>query len=192
MIHIEVRSNSRAVLAELRVDQAKIKKASVQALNRTAEQLRTEAGREIRKASQILRASARSILPRAELTFAGRPIPLIQFDARAVNPWNVKGRRHNKRGGGVTVQIRVGEPRKLVAGAFISALTANNARGGGAAGLRAVFRRQTAERESIKNLRSISIPKAAARDAIADALVRIADSRFSKNYDDALRYQLRG
>jgi hypothetical protein len=195
---IDVRSNIKQVMAGISIDQKNVSKATVIALNRTAQQLRTEAGREVRKvynlklravraASKILRAHRSMSFPRAEVHFFGRNIPLIEFEARAVKPWNVKGRKRNP-GGGVSVRVKVGGARKLVRGAFISALTSNNLRGGGSAGIRAVFRREGRERYPIRNLRSISIPSAFAQRAVSDALLRFADNRFDKNLTDAVRF----
>lgn len=197
-LRIDVRGTARELIAEVRADVKQAGRAQVMAINRTAEQLRTQAGREvrqvynvklaaIRKATKLLKARRESLRPSAEVSFSGRRIPLIEFAARPVNPWNVAGRKH-RRGGGVSVQVLVKGGRKVVEGAFITALTANNYQGGGAAGIRAVFRRTGRERYPIRNLRSVSIPVMVAREAIAKVLLRFADERFEVNLEQALRY----
>jgi hypothetical protein len=188
MININVRTNSKQLIAELRADQKAIKVATVQALNRTAEQYRTQAGRYIRevyniklaavrKASKLLRASRSSRYPQAEITFAGRPIPLIEFEARERRVMTNRGPRR-----AVTVKVLVKGQRKVVSGGFV----------GSKGGKRMIFKRAGAARYPIKNLRSVSIPRALEQKALTQALIRFADDRFTTNYEAALRNQARG
>lgn len=185
---MDVRSNIRQTVIEMHADIAKADKATVMALNKTIVQLGTEAGREIRKvynlklkairkAMKLLKARNGSKYPRAELTFSGRPIPLIEFGAR-------------QNATGVSVKILKQGGRKTVPHAFITELTRNNARGGGSAGIQNVFRRVGRARLPIKNLRSVSIPVMAERAAIAKTLEAFADERYDRNFDQALSYLL--
>lgn len=189
MIRINVRSNAKQTIAELRVDQAKIKAAQVQALNRTAEQLRTQAGREIRgvyniklqavrKASQIVKASRSGSAPRATVTFSGRSINLAEFDPRQFVVTTRRGKRR-----AVSVKVLVKGPRRTVSGGFMGRH--------GSGGYRGIFKRTGADQYPIKTLRSVSIPRALEQKAVAKALLQYADTRFEKNYDDALHNLMR-
>ena len=93
----------------------------------------TETGREIRKEYNVKLGVIRSALKKyraykgklfARLVIEGVRLNLIHFEARAVNPWNVKGRRRRP-GGGVSVKILVRGGRKLIRGAFITAAGAD-------------------------------------------------------------------
>lgn len=189
MIRIHVRSNAKQQIAELRLEQQKINAAQVQALNRTAEQLRTEAGRTIRSvyniklravrdASRNVKASRGSKYPRAEVSFTGRPINLAEFAPR--QKW-IRTRRGRRRA--VSVQVKVGGARKVVAGGFLGVH--------GSGGYRGIFKREGAERYPIKTLRSVSIPRALEQRAITQALLRFADVTYEKNLDASLANQLR-
>jgi len=191
---VDVRSDTKRIVAELRAEQQNVARAQARALNRTAEQVRTEAGREIRKeynvtlrgirqASRILRARISSRFPRAEVVFSGRSINLYEFGARAVNPWNVPGRSRRRRGGGVSVQVKVRGGRKLIRNAFIATLV-----GGQNAGKKGVFRRQGAARYPIRFLPSLSIPQMSAQRAVAAALLKVAAARFDANLRHELRF----
>lgn len=195
---IDVRSDTKRIVAQIKADQLNVSKAQARALNRTAEQLRTEAGREIRKeynvtlrgirqATRILRARPASKFPRAEVIFAGRPINLYEFGARAVNPWNVPGRSHRRRGGGVSVQVKRTEARKLLAGAFLATL-----KSGQNVGKKGVFRRVGAARENIRFLPSLSIPQMSAARAVSTVLLRFADLRYEINLTQQLNFLARG
>jgi hypothetical protein len=210
-IRIGCRTTTKQTIAELRADAKQAALATVQALNRTAEQLRTAAGGEIRavyniklaavrKASQILRAH-RGQGPhgfRAEVIFSGRKIALGEFDAREKTVRIARrgksriGASGRKRRGklwtrkAVTVRIKVGGDRKLVAGGFLATL------GGAAsnAGFRGVAKRTSRDRYPIRFLRSLSIPSALEHKAITAAILKLADNRYEINLDAALRYQI--
>jgi hypothetical protein len=219
MIGVDVRSNMREVLAEFRARTAAIKdKAIVRALNRALDQTATEASREIRKVYNIKHAAVLKAMKKTKATSAsltstmtlrGRRIGLIEFAARAVNPWNVKGRGH-KPGGGVSVQIKRAGGRTLIKGAFIAAGTANNYKGGGSAGMLQVWRRIGYEaaisrgvrwnslggwreggargEEPIISLRSISLPKAFQDKAVLAAVKKVSNASFTKNYKQQIQY----
>src|SRR4026207_1232877 len=116
----DVRHDTKRIVAEIRAEHANVTKATARGLNRTAEQLRTAAGkiireeynvtlRGIRQASRIRRASPRSKFPRAEVSFSGRPINLFEFGARQTKK-------------GVSVKVKVRGGRKLIESAFIQTL----------------------------------------------------------------------
>lgn len=199
-IRVDVRTDIKRAIAEFSAANSQVERtATVRALNRAAEALRTETGREVRKvyniklravrqAMRLRRAGARSLT--ASLLVEGARIPLVEFAARAVNPWNIKGRKRRP-GGGVSVQIKVSGGRKLVKSAFLASATRNNATGGGSAGQLHVWRRTSRERQSMRTLRSISIPQAVSNDAIRAALMAVAGEAFDKNFAQQLRF-LRG
>lgn len=196
-IRVDVRTDIKRAIAEFRAANDKISRvATVRALNRAAEALRTETGREVRKvynvklravreATRLRRASAQSLF--ASVLVEGARLPLVEFAARAVNPWNVKGRKRRP-GGGVTVKIKVSGGRKLVRSAFLTSSTRNNATGGGSEGQLHVWRRTSSERSSLRTLRSISIPQAVSNDAIRTALSAVAGNEFQKNFEQQLRF----
>lgn len=188
---VSVRHDAKRAVAEIQGLRADIEeKATVRALNYVLNKVATETGREIRKVYNVKlkaitaamkkhRANRKHLTSR--LVVEGVRLGLIEFAARAVNPWNVKGRRHRTRGGGVSVQIKVAGGRKLIRGAFITAATRNNATGGGSAGMRQVFHRDGADRDSFRSLKSISVPQAFANQAVVGTLRRLAVERF--NYE---------
>lgn len=192
MITIDVRSDVAATIAKLGLERGKlVDKAQVRAINRTADQLGTEAGRKIREsynvtlrgirqAMKIKKASSGSKFPFAEVSFSGRPINLVEFGARAVNPWNVPGRKR-RRGGGVSVQVLRQSPRKLIAGAFLATI-----KSGQNVGKKGVFRRVGKARNPIRFLPSISVPVMAERRAIKSAILEMVGRRFPVNLRDAI------
>lgn len=196
-LRIDVRSDMKRVIAEFQaVTQEVETKALVRALNRSAESLRTEIGREVRKvynvklravrrATQLRRASENNLV--ASVRIEGARIRLAEFSPRAVNPWNVKG-RSRKPGGGVSVQIKVGGGRKLVQSAFLARASRNNARGGGSAGQLHVWRRRDRARDSMVTLRSISIPQAVSNELVRKALLELSDKAFEKAFRQQLTY----
>ncbi len=183
LMKFDVRSNVKQTLAELRVLQGNLSdKAQVRALNRTIDELRTEAGREIRKeynvtlrgirqASSVTRARPGKV-PVAVLTFQGKPINLFEFDAKQTKL-------------GVTVKVKVGGARKLIPGAFIQTI-----KGGQNAGKKGVFRRVGKARYPIHFLPSLSLPVMAEQQAIAAALLKFADDRFDVNFAHELEFLL--
>lgn len=194
---VSVRTDVKRAVVEihkLRDDVSK--KATFRALNRALNKVATETGREIRKVYNVRQRAIMNALRKrrahtkslyARLIVEGARLGLIEFAARAVNPWNVKGRKR-KPGGGVSVQIKVAGGRKVIQGAFITAATANNARGGGSAGMRQVWRRAGAARLPIRNLRSLSVPQAFANEAVLRALRTVASDTFNKNFAQQIRF----
>lgn len=209
LAYVDVRHDVKRAVAEIQGMRADLEeKATVRALNYVLNRVATETGREIRKVYNVKqkaitaaltkhRANRKSL--RVRLVVQGARLNLIEFAARAVNPWNIKGRRHGKRGGGVSVQIKVAGGRKLVQGAFITAATRNNATGGGSAGMKQVFRRTGYQyglggtrmgprgEESIISLRSISVPQAFSNQAVLAAMRTLAAEGFHFEFNRQLR-----
>jgi hypothetical protein len=196
-MQIDVRSNIDKVLSGLVTLKSDIKtKASVRALNSAAAKVKTEVGREIRKvyniklgtisnATTITKAYANQVTPRATVKISGATISLIEFAARAVNPWNVPGRKKRKPGGGVSVQVKVAGGRRVMKHAFIATTKS---------GYRGVFIRESIPgapkarggdqiyRDRIVNLRSISLPTAVKNKAILDAVKQVGAAQFEKEF----------
>lgn len=196
-MQIDVRSNVDKVLSGLVTLKSDIKtKASVRALNSAAAKVKTEVGREIRKvyniklgaissATKVTKAHANQVTPRATVKISGATISLIEFAARAVNPWNIPGRKKRKPGGGVSVQVKVGGGRRVVKHAFIATTKS---------GYRGVFMRESIPgapkarggdqiyKDRIVNLRSISLPTAVKNKAILDAVKQVGAAQFEKEF----------
>lgn len=212
--NVSVRSDVKRAVFEIQNMRRDLEeKATVRALNRAMDQVATASGREIRKVYNVKQRAIMAAIKKhranrkrltSRLVVEGVRLGLIEFSARAVNPWNVKGRKHRARGGGVSVQIKVGGPRKLVKGAFIAASTRNNATGGGSAGMKQVWRRtdfswrlggsrvNNDREESIISLRSISVPQAFANQAVLRALRTLAGESFNKNFAQQIRFLTQG
>jgi hypothetical protein len=151
------------------------------ALNRAMEQTATGSSREIRKVYNLkhralLAAMTKRLASSASLTATievrGKPIPLIEFDARWTRATRI----------GASVRVKVGGPRKRIRGAFIGVH--------GYTGARQVFVRKELSdpRSEIKSLRSISIPQAFAARAVIKVIKQIASESFSKNYAQQLKF----
>jgi hypothetical protein len=185
----------RAIIEAQKLREDVSEKAIYRALNRALDKVATETGREIRKVYNVKQRAIMAALRKhranrkrltARLVVEGVRLGLIEFAARAVNPWNVAGRRHRRLGGGVSVQIKVAVGRKIVKGAFIAA------RGGGSEGMRQVWRRAGFDRLPILTLRSISVPQAFANQAVLAALRTVARDTFNTNFAQQIRFLTQG
>lgn len=190
-LKISVQSSLDQAVARLQVDVSdQIAAAGARALNRAATSTRAEAARRIRDAynikvgvardqMRIQRATRNRLV--AEIIVSGRPIPLLEFAARAVNPWNVKG-RSRRPGGGVSVQVKRGT-RKLRRGAFIAVMKT---------GHRGVFERKPGGGGRIRELFSLSLPSMFTQKQIREAVERVALERFGIELARELRYRTGG
>lgn len=187
-IRVDVRRSAK--MAELQLSalgRELATKATYRALNRALDAVATAANREVRqtynlrqsavaRAMRKRRASSHSLS--AQLIVEGARVPLAEFGARAVWPWNVPG-RNRRPGGGVSVHIKRSEGRKLVRGAFIP-------RGQGKA---VVWRRAPgAGRFPVIALRSVSIPQAVMNRAVRAAMDRVATETFAKNFGQQIEF----
>lgn len=165
---------------------AKVKsKAIVRGANKAVRKVRTEAGREVRRRYYItvravrktswlkLAGSRGSRTIEAAVTFRGARLPVTDFSARPVNAWNVPGRKHKKRGGGVRVRIKRSSGAKLIEGAFIA--TARS-------GKVLAFRRKGRARYPIEALQTIAIPQAVGQEVVFSALRRHGIDTFNKEF----------
>lgn len=184
MIKIDVRHNLQGIaLSYKRLAEDLRDKAMVRALNKTATTVRAEAAREIRKEYnlkigaikdqiQIIRATGSKLT--AIVRASGRPIPLIQFDAR----WS-------RTMAGASVRVK--KTRKTVRGAFIAKMKSGHI---------GVFTRTqksgaVAKRSPIRQLFSLSLPAAFTQRTVADALVKVAKERFPVVLEQEARFALR-
>jgi len=184
-IKVDLRSNISSVIAKFEMLPDAIRnKAAVNALNRALDQSATEASRQIRarynlKASAVSaamkkkRASLRGNQLYAVLSINGARIPLVEFEAR----WA-------RNQPGATVQVLKGGARKTVLHAFIATMKS---------GHQGVFTRQTkagtwSKRLPIRELYSISIPQAFLNKTVQDAVKKMANDSFVKNFQQQLKY----
>jgi len=171
-------SNVNDVIKELNAAAAETRPAVVRALNKTMDRVKVRAAREVRDAGYKLKISdikkairlnrATSGRLRADAVASGRPIPLIQYNAKQV-------------GAGVSVDVLNG--RKVVAKAFIATTPSGSTQ---------VFIREPNAIHKkvvkggkvqwsalpIRKLYGPSIPDALANKAVADAIVQLIGDRF--------------
>jgi len=166
--------------------------ALVRGINVGLRKVKTESAREVTKVYNVkqkvvratitlLKASPKQAAIRGSVRFSGRRLPIMDFRPSAVNAWNKPGRRHNKRGGGVSVRIKKNAGRKLIAGAFL----AEGPNGPGA------FRRVGAARRELRNLRSIAVPDAVQNRAITRALTTSGFKAFRREMGRQLDLAIR-
>lgn len=187
-MQIDVRFEIEQAIAKIdRVKKEVADKAIVRALNRVAEQSRTESGQQIRAAGYDLkagdikaaislrRASAGNV--RAVVKASGRPIPLIKYAARQTRK-------------GVTVSVKNG--RRLIPGAFIATMQSGHTgvfiRAG--SGHKKV-RQRTGMNWSglpIKELFGPSIPSAFINKTVQEALVASVRQRFPERLKHELAF----
>jgi hypothetical protein len=197
--NVDVRSNAREIVAGINADVRAIARATRMGLNRTGEQLRTQADREIRAEYNV---KLKAIRAQSRLRKAAQSGPLVvDLDYYGAGKVSLLayGARQTKRG--VTVAVRRGGGRKLIPGAFIakmkSGLTGVFARTTGGKGQR-VFRGGPGSRIKprgsdlpISHLTAVDLPVLYGRKSFSQKQMRYADARFDKNFMDALRVALR-
>lgn len=189
MIRIDVRDNlARIELRYQRLNDDLREKVIVRALNKTATTVRAEASKEIRKdynlkakviKDQITINRANRTTLTAVIVASGKPIPLIEFEARPTAT-HTGGRR------GSNVTVKVKRRRLVVRDAFIATMP------GGHVGIfkrtGKFGRRKNPRLERIKQRFSISLPTAFTNKAVTEALVRAAQKRFPVVMEQETRY----
>lgn len=177
-ITVDVRGSMDRIIADMeQLKREVVGKATVFALNKVADQVKTAASREMRDAGYKLKVSdikkqlkvyrATSGNLTARVVAAGRPIALIQYGARQTAK-------------GVSVEVLHG--RKSIAGAFIATMPN---------GHKGVFVRVGSKHKKVmKNGHSIwsglpikelfgpSVPDGLASKAVQDALQRLIEDKF--------------
>lgn len=147
------------------------RKAAISALNRTGQQVRTAANREIRKTysfkarvvSQSMKLQ-RSQFARLEVSVIseGRRTQVIDADARQT----AKG-----------VTVRIGKQRKLIRGAFIATMKSGHV---------GVFNRRTGKRLPIDEIYTIAIAEAFGSRPVVDAMRAKATEVFGPRFEHEL------
>ena len=171
-------SNVQDVIKELNAAAAETRPAVVRALNKTMDRVKVRAAREVRDAGYKLKISdikkairinrATSGRLRADAVASGRPIPLIQYNAKQV-------------GAGVSVDVLNG--RKVVAKAFIATTPSGSTqvfiREPNAIHKKVVKGGKTQwSALPIRKLWGPSIPDALANKAVGQALIQLINERF--------------
>lgn len=176
-------TNVKDIIADIQFGARETRPATVRALNRTIDQVKVRASREVRTAGYKLKISdikaaigierASAARLRANARASGRPISLIKYNARQV-------------GAGVSVDVLNG--RKTIAHAFIA-----NSK----AGTKQVFVREPGaqHRKVIRNGKPVwsalpirklfgpSIPDALLNEAVSTALQQYMGERFVVNFE---------
>lgn len=178
-MRIEIKSNVRGAIDQLRLDSDEYKLAVMRSLNRTADGLKTDASREIRSQYQI---KAKDLSPafsikrattfdlKSEVGASGRPLPIYDFAAR----WT-------RRMAGASVAIKKGT-RKTLKGSFIARMPSGHA---------GVFARDGRSRLPIAEKFTISVPGMFGAKAIFDALKVVVNDRFEKAMEQNTKFLLR-
>jgi len=187
-VKIDVRSNIDQVTATIRALPDRIKdRAILRSINRAVDAIATESSTQIRKVynlkhrailAALTKHKASRVTLRGDVTFKGRRVPLIEFDARWRQGQPV----------GATAKIFVGGQRVPYRGSFIAAATRNNYRGGGSAGMMQVFKRVGKNPYPIRTLKGISIPLTLRNKAVSDAIRKVASDAFTKTFSQQVKY----
>lgn len=180
MIKIDVRSNMKALAADLDLERRSHRVAAQRALNTAARGRRTDASRALRERYPKLKAKdasqafdVRLASPenlQAVITVRGRPLNLARFASGEIT----KGSR--RRGGGVWVNIK--GQRKFIEGAWIK-------RGTNKAGDEYVtlfVREKGATRLPIRALATVDLPNAVNIKELAEILDQQTGERFDKEF----------
>jgi len=179
-VTISVKSDMQAIIVGLQNYRNElIDGAVVRALNRTATTVRAEAARDIHEEYAGLKISAikdridiqkaTKVTLRTIISVSGRPIPIVEFDARQT-------------AAGVTVKVK--GARKLLRGAFIATMPSGHI----GVFYRRGFAGHRAGRLPIDQVFSISLPTAFSNKKVFDAVVRAAKERFPAALAQEARY----
>jgi len=187
-VKIDVRSNVDQVTATIRALPDRMKdRAILRSINRAVDAIATESSTQIRKVYNLKHRAVLAALTKhkasrvtltGDVTFKGRRVPLIEFDARWRQGQSI----------GATAKIFVGGKRVPYRGTFIAAATSNNASGGGSAGMMQVFKRVGKNRYPIRTLKGISIPLTLRNKAVSDAIRKVASDAFTKTFSQQVKY----
>lgn len=174
-----------ALIAYADLPEKMISQATPRALNSTATTVRAEAARRVGKTYNIKIGAAKGQMRidkawkgrlLAKIVVSGRPIPLIEFDARPSGP-------HSGGVGGRNVSVRVKGKRKQLRNAFVATMNS---------GHRGIFVRMQRGKGSgrlpIKELFSLSLPVAFTQKQIMDALMQVAAARFQETLRQEMRF----
>lgn len=188
MLKIDLRSNMKALAADLDLEQKSHRVAAQRALNTAAKGRRTDASRALREryprlkakdaseAFDVYLASPENL--QAVITVRGRPFNLARFVTGEVT------NSSRRRGGGVWVNIK--GQRKYIEGAWLKRGT--NKAGDEYATL--FVREKGAKRLPIKALSTIDLPNAVNIKELREILEAQTGERFDREFMRQLQYQL--
>lgn len=188
MLKIDLRSNMKALAADLNLEQKSHRLAAQRALNTAAKGRRTDASRALREryprlkakdaseAFDVYLASPENL--QAVITVRGRPFNLARFVTGEVT------KSSRRRGGGVWVNIK--GQRKYIEGAWLKRGT--NKAGDEYATL--FVREKGAKRLPIKALSTIDLPNAVNIKELREILEQQTGERFDREFMRQLQYQL--
>jgi len=169
-------------LAQLQADLGS--KTLARAVNRTLEQAKTSMSKTIRAEFNLSKQKVDQTLSIKRATFrAGRftiegVLQSRSKRGRSLNVINFAARQNHKPGGGVSVQIRRGQGRKLIRGAFI----ANQGR--------TVFRRVGDARLPIEAVQTIDVPQMFNTKRVNAAVVKVIRAKFPEIFEREARFYL--
>ena len=178
MLKVDVRTNAAKIMADVRLDAAEVRTATMRSLNRAADGTKTDATRKIREeynvtlkalqpAFYVRKASPHALT--AIVGASGRPLRLIGFAARQVAT-------------GVSVSIKRGT-RKILAQAFIAKMRSTHT---------GVFMRKGRKRLPIAEKYTIAVPGMLGAKQVEAAIRVSAIARFEKAMDQNVRFLTRG
>lgn len=180
MAGVSVQQTARQFLASAEGLRGSLKaRAIVNALNRAAGGVKTDASKQIRsiyriKKAVVDRAFSEQRATAASLTAVvrvrGRPLSLAGFDPRT-----------NKRAGGVSVNVK--GQRKVIRGAFLRTFISRANEG-----YQVVFIREGKSRYPLKALKTVDVPGLFVMRDINEAVKRGVRDRFEKEFARLLRY----
>lgn len=177
-MQIDVRSNINQVILSLGEQAEKVTKAAISgALNKVAVTVRGEATKKIRERYNIKVASVKGAIDIKRATRT-RLYATVSATGKRVSLLSYSGTRQVKKG--VTVQIKTGGGRKLIAHAFIQTTLR---------GSQGVFRRVGPARYPIEFLRGPGIKQAFASQAVNTALVSTIKTRFPIEFAHELNFR---
>lgn len=180
LFDIDLRTNIADTIATIQAMPDRLReRAIMRGLNRAIDSIATNSSREVRKEYNLKDRDVKAALAKhyaskvtlsGNVTFRGRRVPLILFEARWRPGQPV----------GASARIRTGGGRTTYKGAFIGTH--------GYTGAEQVFVRVGKERYPIKILRGISIPLAVRQKAVSVAVQAIAVETFNKNFNQQIKY----
>lgn len=175
MLNISVKADIDSAKAQLLyLQNTTVGQAAAHALNRTAQQVRSAAVKEVAQRTGVKQKDVRRVL---DITVRATPARLTAVVQATGRTWNLirLGARQVAKG----VSYSAWGKRQLAAGAFL----ANKGR--------TVFRRVGKIRLPIEPLYGPSIPRSMASKAVEDAMRSIIGDRWPINFAADLRYFLR-
>lgn len=177
MVVIDVQSNIREQMAKLDAARRDLQdKAIVRALNRTADNVRAEAVRQIRQSYTLKAGTVRDQMSisrawsgklQAAVSANGRPIPLYEFSAR----WTPRMK-------GASFAVKKGK-RKTLPHTFIATMKSGKV---------GVFERKGASRLPIEQKFSVGVPGMFGAKEVQAVLREVTYAKFTQNFAQQIKF----